>query len=131
PLVERIDSRAPLLDGVPVYRPGFRQLDATLDLALGELLDPSDRPLPENRPLLDSEGQDQPVGGGSLLGHDVIELTRLEQGGDGALNVAVIEGLMDDDARGTDDLSGGEAGIPLDGDAVDGGRGLVLGEERR
>ncbi len=62
PLVERVDGRARLLDGVAVERPAFGELDPALDLAFRQLLDAPDRPLPEHRPLLDLEDQDQPVG---------------------------------------------------------------------
>ncbi len=98
-LVERIDCRPPLFDGVPVDRPSFRKLDPTLDLAFRQLLNAPNRPLPEDRPLLDPERQDQPVTRGALLRDHVVELPSLEQGGDGALNVAVVEWLVNDDTR--------------------------------
>ncbi len=66
------------------------------------------RPLLEDRPLLDPERQDQAVAGGALLDHDVVELPGPEQRRDGALDVAVVDGLVDDEPGGADDLRGGE-----------------------
>ena len=132
-LVQRIDGRPRLLHGVPVDRPALREPDAILDLALGDLLDPAHGPLLEHRALFDLDHQDQAVAGarGLLLDEDVVELAGAEERGDGALDVAVVDGLLGDQPRGTDDLGRGEPPIPDDGDTVDGGRLFVLGGERR
>ena len=122
-LVERVDGGPALLHGVPVDRPRLRlTLTRPLTSPSDSFSTPRTAHFRSTGRSLTLSARIELVAGGALLGDDVVELAGAEEGGHGALDVAVVDGLMDDEARGPDDLGGGEPGIPLDGDAVDGGR---------
>ena len=108
-----------------------RQVHPALDVALGQPVDPPDRPLLQDGPLLDLDDQDQTPADVALLHHDVVELSGAEQRSDGALDIAVVDRLVDDDAGGADDLGGAEPLVPFHRDAVDRGRRGLLRPKRR
>jgi len=66
-----------------------------------------------------------------LLNQDVVELPGLEERGNGPLDIAVIDGLVNDDARAADDLGRTEALVSLDYDTVNRRRGGLLSRENR
>src|SRR5438093_11636548 len=97
-LVEGVDGGARLLDRVAVQRAPFAQVHPPLHLALAQPVYSPNSPLLQDRPFLDPNDQDETPPGVMLLDQHVIELAGPEQRGDGALDVAIIDGLMNDDA---------------------------------
>src|SRR3954453_4228051 len=88
-------------------------------------------PLLQHRPFLHSQDQEEVLSLIPLLNQDVVELPGLEQRGNGPLDVAVIDGLMNDDARAADDLGRSEALVPLDYDTVNRRWAWLLSREDR
>src|SRR5207237_10836168 len=92
---------------------------------------PPNGPLLQHRPRFDPEDQKETGPGVPLFHQHIIELAGLEERSDGALNVAVVDRLVNDQAGAADDLRGSEPLVALDHDTVDRGRRRILRDERR
>ncbi len=135
-VVQRVDRRAGAFDRRAVERTPLGQLHPVLDRALGQPLDALDRPAGENRALLHPDEQYGPFRGVvDLTDGDVVELAGAEQRGDGPLDVAIIDGLAEDQAGAAENLLGGQSGVAFHRDAVEQrgrqGLGLLPGQHRR
>jgi hypothetical protein len=125
--VHRIDGGPGTLDCVAVDRPSFSEPNPVLDGPERDPVRAGHRPTLEERAFRDAKGQDQLAIHVALLDYDVVELSGSEEVPDGALDVAVIDGLPNGDAGRPDDLGIGEPGLSLDHDAIDGGACGFLG----
>src|SRR5690242_19031706 len=123
-LVQRIDGGASLLYGVAVEGPAFTQVHPAFDASLAEAFHAPDRPFLEDRPFFHLNHQNQPVVLIPLFDQDIVELTGPEERGDGPLNIAVIDRLMDNDAGAPDDLGCLRSVVTGNAEPIDGG-GLV------
>ncbi len=130
-LVEGIDGGARLFHRVAVQRTALGEMDSALDLALPHPIDTAHSPLLQHRAFLHPQDQQQVLSLIPLLNQDIVELPGLEQRGNGPLDIAVIDGLVNDDARAADDLGWGEALVSLDYDAVNRRRAGLLSRENR
>src|SRR5690349_3367787 len=128
-LVQRIDGGASLLYGVPVEGPAFTQVHPAFDASLAEAFHATDRPFLEDRPFFHLDHQNQEAVLIPLFDQDIVELTGPEERGDGPLDIAVIDRLMNNDAGAPDDLGCAQAVVTGNCDAIDGGWAGVLGRE--
>jgi hypothetical protein len=129
--IERIDRGPSLLLGGPVDCAPCHQLYSLLDRSLGEPFGPSHRPFAQDRALFDVNDQVELIAFRALLQGHVVELAGLEQRADGALEIAVIGGLVGRHTGGSQNLGLGEARIAFDQNAIHHRRHLILGGQGR
>ncbi len=116
--VEGVDGEDAPGEGVPVEGAPLLERHPVADGAGRDPLGPAHRPALEQRPLDHPEDEHQAALVLPLLDDDVVELAGGHEGGDGPLDVAVVDRGAARDAGGAEHLAGGEAGVPLDGEGV-------------
>ncbi len=124
--IHRVDPGPAPGQRAAVERASHHERDAVPHRVFRQLADPHETPARQDRPFLDDDDEHQLAAVVTLFDVDVIELPGLEEGGDGALDVAVGDRLVEDQAGGAEDLRGGQAHVALDPQAVHGGRARVL-----
>ena len=102
-MLARLRATALRSSGRPTTR-----VDPVAHRLLRQLPHAEQAPAGQDRPLPDDDDQDELPAGLALLDPDVVELAGLEERGDGALDVAIGDRLVQHEPRGAEDLGGGE-----------------------
>src|SRR3954468_2332842 len=117
-LVQGVDASAALFDRIAVQRAAFSEMDPAFHLTLGEPVYTAYGPFLQQWPLFHTDEKHELSPDDSLSDDNIVELAGAEERGDGALNIPVVDRLVNDEAGSADDLRRGEPCLSFGRDAV-------------